>query len=82
MRETAMKIVTVLALALTLVACGSDEAAEAEPSVEAAPTVGKEIADNYNRALDKARDVENQVMEQRRKIDEALNDAEADPNRD
>ncbi len=77
-----MKILTMVALALTLVACGSDEAAEAEPSVEAAPTVGKEIADNYNRARDQAREVENQVMEQRRKIDEALNDAEADPNRD
>ncbi len=77
-----MKILTVLALTLTLVACGSDEAAEAEPTVDAAPTVGKEIADNYNRALDQAREVENQVMEQKRKIEEALTEAEADPNRD
>ncbi len=68
-----MKILTMLAIALTLVGCGSDEPQEAE---EAGPTVGKEIADEYNRAMDKAREVEDQVMEQKRKIDEALRDAE------
>lgn len=66
-----MKILTMLAIALTLVACGSDEARE-----EAEPTVGKEIADDYNRALDEARAVEEQVMEQKKKIDEALKAAE------
>ncbi len=39
-------------------------------------TIGKEIADDYNAAMDKARDVENQVMEQKQKIDEALREAE------
>ncbi len=68
-----MKILTMLAIALTLVACGSDEAKEAE---EAEPTVGKEIADDYNRAMDQARAVEDQAMEQKRKIDEALKAAE------
>ncbi len=68
-----MKILTMLALALTLVACGSDDSKEAE---EAAPTVGKEIADDYNRAMDQARAVEEQAMEQKRKIDEALKEAE------
>jgi len=65
-----MKMLTLLAIALTLVACGSDKSEEAEP------TVGKEIADDYNRAMDKAREVENQVMEQKRKMDEALAEAE------
>jgi len=68
-----MKFMTMLAIALTLVACGSDKSDEA---VEAEPTVGKEIADDYNRALDQARAVEEQAMEQKRKIDEALNQAE------
>ncbi len=68
-----MKILTMLALALTLVACGSDDLQEAE---ETAPTVGKAIADDYNRAMDKARAVEEQAMEQKRKIDEALQEAE------
>jgi len=65
-----MKILTMLAITLTLVACGSDEAKEAEP------TVGKEIADDYNRAMDQARAVEDQVMQQKQKIDEALKEAE------
>jgi hypothetical protein len=68
-----MKILTMLAIALTLVACGSDEATETE---EREPTVGKEIADDYNRQLDKARAVEDQVMQQKQKIDEALEEAE------
>ena len=65
-----MKILIMLAITLTLLACGSDESEETEP------TVGKEIADHYNRAMDKAREVEDQVMEQKQKIDEALQEAE------
>ena len=65
-----MKILTMLAMASVLVACGPDESDEAEP------TIGKEIADDYNRQLDKARAVEDQVMEQKRNIDEALQEAE------
>ncbi len=68
-----MKILTMLVIALTLVACGSDDSVEVE---EAAPTIGKEIADDYNRAMDQARAVEEQAMEQKRKIDEALKQAE------
>ena len=68
-----MKFLTMLAIALTLVACGADEATEREP------TVGKEIADDYNRQMDKAREVEIQVMEQKRRIDEALAEGESRP---
>ncbi len=70
MRENEMKTLTMLALALTLVACGSNEQEEREP------TIGTEIAEDYNEALDKAREVENQVMEQKEKIDAALKEAE------
>lgn len=65
-----MKTLTMLAFALTLVACGSDEPEEREP------TIGTEIAEDYNEAMDKAREVENQVMEQKEKIDAALKEAE------
>ena len=65
-----MKTLTMLAFALTLVACGSDEPEEREP------TIGTEIADDYNEAMDKAREVENQVMEHKEKIDAALKEAE------
>ncbi len=68
-----MKFLPMLAIALMLVACGSDKSDEA---VEAEPTVGKEIADDYNRAMDKARAVEEQAMQQKQKIDEALEQAE------
>ncbi len=68
-----MKFITMLGIALMLVACGSDKSDEA---VEAEPTVGKEIADDYNRAMDKARAVEEQAMQQKQKIDEALEQAE------
>ncbi len=71
-----MKILTMLAIAVSLVACGSDKATETE---EREPTVGKEIADDYNRQMDKARAVEDQVMQQKQKIDEALQDAESRP---
>ena len=65
-----MKTLTMLAFAITLVACGSDEPEEREP------TIGTEIAEDYNRAMDKAREVEQQVMEQKDKIDAALKEAE------
>lgn len=65
-----MRLVTMLAMIAMLVACSSDRQAEDEP------TVGKEIADDYNRQLDKARAVEEQMMEQKRQIDEALKQAE------
>ncbi len=65
-----MKMLTMFAFVLTLVACGSDEPEEREP------TIGTEIAEEYNEAMDKAREVENQVMEQKEKIDAALKEAE------
>ncbi len=71
-----MKILTMFAIALTLLACGSDKATETE---EREPTVGKEIADDYSRQMDKARAVEDQVMQQKRQIDEALKEAESRP---
>jgi len=76
-----MKILAVIGFALTLVACGSDEAAniESEAVEERAPTVGKEIADDLNSSMDRARQVEEQALEQKRKIDAALAEADGDP---
>lgn len=67
-----MKFLTIIAMALALAACGSKD--RAEPA-EREPTVGKEIADDYNRQLDRARAVEDQAMQQKQKIDEALKQA-------
>lgn len=65
-----MRFLTIIAMVLALTACSADEPAEREP------TVGKEIADEYNRQMDQARAVEDQVMQQKQKIDEALKAAE------
>ncbi len=38
-------------------------------------TVGKEIADDYNEAMDKAREVEEELKEHAEKIDKAIEEA-------
>ncbi len=65
-----MKFLTSVAMALALIACSPDEPAEREA------TVGKEIADDYKRQMDQARSVEDQAMQQKQKLDEALKAAE------
>jgi beta-glucanase (GH16 family) len=80
-----MKFLTAMACVFALAACSSGENSD-QPDTPAAaeqrpPTVGKEIADNFNDSMDRAKNVEAQAMEQKQKIDEALKDAEADPNR-
>lgn len=65
-----MKTPLVLAVSLFLFACSSGDSESRDE------TIGKEIADDYNAAMDKAREVENQVMDQKQKIDEALREAE------
>ena len=68
-----MKTLLVLAMSLFAFACSSGDSDSREE------TIGKEIADDYNAAMDQAQNVENQVMEQKQKIDEALREAEQAP---
>jgi hypothetical protein len=65
-----MKALIVFAMSLLMFGCSSGDSDVREE------TIGKEIADDYNAAMDKAQNVENQVMEQKQKIDEALREAE------
>lgn len=65
-----MKALVVFAISLLMFGCSSGDSDVREE------TIGKEIADDYNAAMDKAQNVENQVMEQKQKIDEALREAE------
>jgi hypothetical protein len=61
-------------VSLALAACGtggSDDAREREE------TVGTEIARDYNKAMDKARNVETLSFEQKERTDAALDEAEA-----
>jgi outer membrane PBP1 activator LpoA protein len=65
-----MKTLLVVLTSMILFACTADE-----PD-ERTETIGKEIADNYNETLDKAKDVERQLQEQKEAIDKALREAE------
>ena len=61
-----MRILINLAIGLVIVGCGSSSDEE---------TVGKEIADDYNEAMDKARQVEDELQEHVDEIDKAVEEA-------
>jgi precorrin-2 methylase len=61
-----MKIFVILAIGLLFAGCGSSSDED---------TVGKEIADDYNEAMDKARAVEEEMQEHKDEIDKAVDDA-------
>ena len=62
-----MKYLMILAMGFFFAGCGSSSNDE---------TVGQEIADDLNEAMDKAREVEDQIMQHKDEIDDALEDAE------
>jgi peptidoglycan hydrolase CwlO-like protein len=61
-----MRILVVLAIGVLFAACGSSSDED---------TVGKEIADDYNEAMDKARAVEEELQEHVDEIDKAVEEA-------
>ncbi len=64
-----------LVLAVMLVACGeSPEDKKADDG--SGETIGAEIASDYNTAMDKARNVEDQLLENKTDIDEAVEEAD------
>jgi hypothetical protein len=78
-----MKALLVLAMSLFLVACSSDErdsavvrdnSGSSSDSAVRDETIGTEIARDLNKPMNRARNVENQVMDQKAKLDEALED--------
>ncbi len=62
-----MKYLMILAMGFFIVGCGGSSNDE---------TVGQEIADDLNEAMDKARAVEDQIMHHKDEIDDAVDDAE------
>jgi hypothetical protein len=59
-----MKPSIALSALLLLAACGSDETGN--------ETVGKEIADDYQQAMDEAAAVEEQLRQQQQRVDQAI----------
>jgi hypothetical protein len=71
-----MNVYLLLSVMLLLVACGAGGSEEQED------TVGKEIADGYNKSMDKARQVEDLGFEQKARMDAALEEADRDAGKD
>lgn len=69
-----MKIIAAMLVAFCLFACSSGESDESRQRED---TVGKEIADDYNRAMQKAQDVEIELQYQKQKVEEALREADS-----
>jgi outer membrane lipoprotein-sorting protein len=65
-----MKALILFALSLLMFACSSGESDSRDE------TIGKEIADDYNAAMNKAENVEALMQEQKEKMDEALKNAQ------
>ena len=66
---------TMAIAALMLSACGSDESDTVESSDE--DTVGAQIADDYNRQMQRARDVEIQLQDKMDRVEDALREADS-----
>ena len=60
-----------LSMSVLLFACGGASNDEADGD-----TIGAEIADDYNEAMDKAKDVEEQLQQAKDDVDEALEEVE------
>ena len=73
-----MKIFSLLVTVLALGACGSGSSDDDRQREE---TVGTEVANDYNRAMDKARNVETLSFEQKDRMDAALEEAEGESKR-
>ena len=62
-----MKTLVILTIGLFVGGCGGSSDEE---------SIGKEIADDYNEAMDKAREVEDKMQEHKEEIDKALEEVE------
>jgi hypothetical protein len=68
-------LITGLAFSALLAACGGSSDDE-NADDESGETIGAEIASDYNTAMDKARNVEDQLLENKENIDEAVEEAD------
>ena len=76
-----MKMITLFALALLMTACSSGESDEVTVrDSSSSETVGAEIARDYNRQMDRARNVELELDQHKRDLDAAI-ERQTDPDR-
>ena len=69
-------LVVMLSMGLMLVSCGGD--ASEDESADSAPgdTVGAEIAADFNKSMDKAREIEEILQDSKESIDAAVEEAD------
>lgn len=78
-----MKTVFITTLLLLVAACGSGESDEVKVRTDSgseSETVGAEIATDYNRQMNRARNVEIQLDDHKRDLDAAI-EKQTDPDR-
>jgi len=74
-----MKTSMLLGLVLALAACDPGTTRTSEDREQREDTVGTEVARDYNKAMDKARNVETLNFENKDRMDAALEEAEGEP---
>jgi hypothetical protein len=62
-----MKLTLLISISILVVACS-----DREPDARREPTAGAEIASDYNRQMNRAREVELQLDQQKRDMDAAI----------
>jgi hypothetical protein len=62
-----MKLILLISISILAAACGGGE-----PDARREPTAGAEIASDYNRQMNRAREVELQLDQQKRDLDSAI----------
>ncbi len=78
MRVSQLKIglVVMLSMGLMLVGCGGDTSDDESTDSAPGDTVGAEIAEDFNKSMDKARDIEEKLQDSKESIDAAVEEAD------
>jgi ABC-type glycerol-3-phosphate transport system substrate-binding protein len=78
MRVSRLKIglVVMLSMGLMLAGCGGDTADDESTDSAPGDTVGAEIAEDFNKSMDKARDIEEKLQDSKDAIDAAVEEAD------
>ena len=72
----AIAFASMLSLGLLVVGCGGDSSNDESADNAEGDTVGAEIAEDFNRQMDKARDIEEILQDSKEEIDAAVEEAD------
>jgi len=72
----AITLTSILSLSLLFAGCGGDSSNDESADSAEGDTVGAEIAEDFNKQMDKARDVEKILQDSKEEIDAAVEDTD------